>query len=112
MPRDSNSNAGKSRRDEIGNAGLLWKNQRERPRPEGLDQLPGGIRNMRYDFIQLGDCRDMNNQRIKRRPLLRIKDTSHRPRICRVSTEPIDCLRRKRDQFALLQQRGGFLNID
>ena len=108
----ANAHRVQPRAHRIGDAVRLGQNQRHRPRPERLHQLPRGRGNRAHQRRNLFRAGDMRNQRVILRTPLRFKNLGDRARVQRVRAQPVDRLRRETDKLALADelraQRDGF----
>ena len=77
--------------------GPPWKHQRQRPRPERRRQAPC-LRCEPGDTLSRRRIGDVDDQRVEPRPALRFEDLRHRAAVGGVGAEPVDGLRRERDQ--------------
>ncbi len=100
-----------ARRHQIGDAGLRppLDNQRQRARPERLCELARGAR-QHADPLGAGEIRNMHDQRIEARPSLGFENGRDRPSVRGVGAEPVDRLRRERDERARTDELPRFLD--
>ncbi len=88
--------------DVIRHLGRPPKHKRQRPRPEDLRQLIGGLRHRVGQGCQLVDMRDVRDDRIVGRASLGDIDPVDGVGIQRIGPQPIDGFRREGDQTARL----------
>ena len=105
MRRHAQRHARQSRRDEIGHLGFFRQDRASAVPPRTTApslRAPG--RHADRALIHLADVRDVHDQRIVRRPLLRVEDFLHGDRIERVRAEAVDGFRREHDELARAQR--------
>ena len=88
-----------------------FENQGQRAGPECLGQFPGHCRDLASPAVEIAISRQMHDQRMIGGPPLGGEDSADGCRVGRVCPEAIDCLGRKGDQFAGLQQRDGAIDL-
>jgi len=81
------------------------EDERQRPWPKGCTQTLSKGWHLSNDSWQLGTIGEVDNQRIFGRTPLGSKNSCNGIRGEGITTQPIDGLSRKGDQFASLQQR-------
>jgi hypothetical protein len=84
-----------------------WKNQGERTRPEGINQLSCLRRHCTRPALKIRITRNMHNQRMISRPAFRRKNSTHCVRIFCIGTESVDRFGGKCDELAFFQQSCG-----
>ncbi len=96
----------KSGGHDLGNQVGLSENQRQRARPEPFCQIPRHRIHGGAEIIQLVDLRDVHDERVKTRAILRFKNTRACDRVQRVGAEPVHGLRREGHEAASSDDRG------
>lgn len=107
MSTEADRDGGQSTSDEIRDILMLGKNKGKSTRPVGFDefinQLPNLLGNNGHLF-QITFSTNMDDKRIKRRPLFHLEDLGDSLGIKSTSREAIHGLGRQSDDFSLFQK--------
>ncbi len=112
-PRDrvrgnAHGHSGQARRHGIRHLVAFGEHDRERPGPKGPRQPVGSLIPAACHVGHVVDTGDVHDERIVMRTTLRDVDALDGERVERVRAEPVDGLRRKRDELAGAKERGRF----
>ena len=111
MIGDADANRGQSRGDEVGHRLPLRKQNRQRPRPERFGQSQRDGRYLSDKVVEITQARDVNDQRVKVRPLFGLEHPRNGKLVFGIGPQAIHGFRGKGDESPLAQRLRGQTDI-